>query len=303
MLHVTNGTSVSLDRTGLGGDILTWVDVLHEGPVPAGLGQSELSRLRGIFLDGVWPGDSPAADALAQRDRTLERFTEHEEVALWFEHDLYDQLQLIQILDWFHGRTSGTTRLSLICVDRYLGSLTGQQLATLWPSRHTVTSAEFDLAAEAWLAFRSPDPMELEHLRHEDTGALPFLAGALLRHLQQFPSVESGLARTERQILDLVDAGRSDFASLFRADQQREERIFMGDASFARYVRSLSECRHPLLRDADGYSLTPTGREVLAGRADHVRLNGINRWLGGVHLLGAEALWRWDEAGQRLVRH
>ena len=133
--------------------------------------------------------------------------------------------------------------------------------------------------------------------------ALPFLAGALLRHLQQFPSVESGLARTERQILDLVDAGRSDFASLFRADQQREERIFMGDASFARYVRSLSECRHPLLRDADGYSLTPTGREVLAGRADHVRLNGINRWLGGVHLLGAEALWRWDERGQRLVRH
>jgi hypothetical protein len=303
MLHVTNGTSVSLDRTGLGGEILAWVDVLHEGPVPAGLGQSALSRLRGIFLDSVWPGDSPAADTLARRDRTLARFTEHEEVALWFEHDLYDQLQLIQILDWFHGRTSGTTRLSLICVDRYLGSLTGQQLATLWPSRHTVTSAEFDLAGEAWRAFRSPDPMELEHLRQRDTGALPFLAGALLRHLQQFPSVENGLARTERQILGLVDAGRSDFASLFRADQQREERIFMGDASFARYVRGLSECRQPLLRDADGYSLTPNGREVLAGRADHVRLNGINRWLGGVHLLGAEALWRWDEARQRLVRH
>ncbi len=36
MLHVTNGTSVSLAESGLGGEILAWVDVLHEGPVPAG---------------------------------------------------------------------------------------------------------------------------------------------------------------------------------------------------------------------------------------------------------------------------
>lgn len=263
-----------------------------------------LSRLRGIFLDDAWPGSSPAADTLAERDRALACFAEHEEVALWFEHDLYDQLQLIQILDWFHGRKSGRTRLSLISIDRYLGTLTGEQLATLWPGRHTITSAEFDLAAEAWRAFRSPDPMELESLRRRDSQALPFLAGALLRHLQQFPSVENGLARTERQILELVDAGRTNFASLFHADQQREERIFMGDTSFARHVKGLSACRHSLLLDAEGeYSLTSTGREVLAGRADHVRLSGINRWLGGVHLVGAEALWRWDEAKQRLVRH
>ena len=239
MLHVTNGASVSLDRTGLGGEILTWQDVLHEGPVPAGLGQEELSRLRGIFLDSAWPGPSSAAEVLAQRDRALARFTEHEEVALWFEHDLYDQLQLIQILDWFHGRASGTTRLSLISIDDYLGRLTGEQLATLWTGRHTITPAELDLAAEAWHAFRSPDPIDLENLLGSDTLALPFLAGALLRHLQQFPSVENGLARTERQILELVDDGRTSFGSLFRADQQREERIFMGDGSFARYVRGL----------------------------------------------------------------
>lgn len=304
MLHVTNGSSVSLDRTGLGGEILTWLDVLHEGPVPAGLPLGELSRLRGIFLDGASPESSPNGDALAERDRTLARFHEHEEVALWFEHDLYDQLQLIQILDWLHGRSSASTRFSLICVDRYLGTLTGEQLATLWPSRHTVTSAEYELAAEAWGAFRSADPMDIQRLCHRDTHALPFLAGALLRHLQEFPSTENGLSRTERQILEVVDAGETRFHKLFRANQQREERIFMGDTSFARYVRGLCECRTPLLRDTEGeMALTHAGRDVLAKRADHVHLNGINRWLGGVHLLGAEALWRWDDARQKLVRH
>jgi hypothetical protein len=40
---------------------------------------------------------------------------------------------------------------------------------------------------------------------------------------------------------------------------------------------------------------------VLAGEADHVRLNGIDRWLGGVHLEGDEAAWRWDAAAGRLT--
>ena len=33
---------------------------------------------------------------------------------------------------------------------------------------------------------------------------------------------------------------------------------------------------------------------MLDGEADHVALNGIDRWVGGVHLRGAPP-WRWDE--------
>ena len=39
-------------------------------------------------------------------------------------------------------------------------------------------------------------------------------------------------------------------------------------------------------------ALTDVGRKLLDGQADWVRLNGIDRWLGGVHLQGAEAAWR-----------
>src|SRR6185436_16293539 len=72
--------------------------------------------------------------------------------------DLYDQLQLVQVLDWFCGWPGDRTRLNLICTEGYLGRLTGQQLAALWPQRHPVTQAELDLASGAWRAFRSPDP-------------------------------------------------------------------------------------------------------------------------------------------------
>jgi hypothetical protein len=44
--------------------------------------------------------------------------------------------------------------------------------------------------------------------------------------------------------------------------------------------------------------LTDVGQAVLAGHGDRVNVNGIDRWLGGVHLRGHEVEWRWDgEAG------
>jgi len=40
---------------------------------------------------------------------------------------------------------------------------------------------------------------------------------------------------------------------------------------------------------------------VLAGKADHVALNGVDRWIGGVHLDGPDSRWRWDEGTEGIV--
>src|SRR3954465_13164087 len=51
LLHVTNGESAgnTLRQTSLGGAVLPWQDVLHEGPVPD-VPRSELLRTRAAFL-------------------------------------------------------------------------------------------------------------------------------------------------------------------------------------------------------------------------------------------------------------
>jgi hypothetical protein len=131
-----------------------------------------------------------------------------------------------------------------------------------------VTDAQSQLASAAWSAFRSPDPTAIERLLRGDCSALPFLAAALGRHLQQFPSVENGLSRTQRQILDSIAAGRGDPASLFHADRQLEPWIFLGYGAFLGWLRGLAECRQPLIEQVSGaYRLTQTGREVRGGRA------------------------------------
>ena len=300
MLHITNGESVSLPETGLPGQIIYWRDILHDGPVPRGLTLQELSRVRERFIAEFF--QMPLSQvSFEKRDAAIADFRDHEEVVLWFEHDLYDQLQLIQILDWFSHQDPGPTRISLICVDSYLGPMPPAQLRPLFESRHAVTAAEFKTARTAWEAFRSPEPTGLAALLDSDTSALPFLRDALVRHLQQFPALANGLSRAERQILQLTGSGISQFRELFPAAQKLEEQIWMGDSTFQQYLQRMTGAKHPLLGSVnEGFETTAFGRQVFAGKEDHVRSNGINRWLGGVHLCEGAPVWRWDDVARTI---
>ena len=127
------------------------------------------------------------------------------------------------------------------------------------------------------------------------TEALPFLKGALSRHLEQFPGLRDGVSRTERQALQFANSGLRGFGQMFFADQKLEERIFMTDAIYRQYLRRLREAKFPLLNENnDGLELTDLGRAVFSGEKDWVAVNGMERWLGGVHLQEGAPVWRWD---------
>jgi hypothetical protein len=250
-------------------------------------------------------------------------FGRHKEVALWFEHDLFCQVNLLYLLDWFASRSMDGTRLSLICIDAFpgiedfrgLGQLTPEQMASLFDTRGEVTSREMELAARAWAAYCSPDPRALTDLLDEDTSALPFLADALRRHLARFPSVENGLGRIEGTALELVASGRRDFGTLFAEFGRAEPAYGFGDFQFWLALERLGSGREPMLtiegaqaaRDTlqsggllgVACDVTDAGRAVLAGEADFVERNGIDVWLGGVHVRDGGPIWRWDGAALR----
>ena len=337
MLHITNGDSVggTLRQTGLPGDILTWKDILHEGPTPTGLSLEQMTPIRAQFLAANAMGTyEDRLTDFVQRDTTLAQFAAHNEVILWFEHDLYDQLQLIQILDWFSHHKRSKTTVSLICINAFpgipkffgLGQLNADQLRSLYETRHRLTTVEFRLGSEAWNAYCSPDPKALEAFLRKDTSALPFLKAALLRHLEQFPALQGGLSRTERQILEVIASGTHKPLAIFRTTQEKEQSPFMGDSSLWLYLSTLSTGPKPFLKRADGGAfafpatdpttghydtafieqelvLTNAGVNALAGQIDWIQTNqGIDRWLGGVHLLGRDAAWRWDRQREVLVQ-
>lgn len=323
MLHVTNGSIAAegIRRSGVPGRVAISADVLHEGPAPAGLPPERWRKVRARYLaEAGYAGYDECLAELTDWDRAVEEARSYEEVVLWFEHDLFDQLLLIRLLDGFAAREIGPPRLSLICIGEFpgiepfhgLGQLTPEQLGPLLETRQPVTREQLTLARHAWRVFCSPEPVGIELALRRDTSALPFLAGALLRHLEEFPSTRNGLSRTEHQALAVLAASgpTMTFEALLAATQTLEERPFLGDVSLFHHLQGLSTDPRRLVRvEREGsgglrnarVALTATGLGVLEGRDDWVRIHGIDRWLGGVHLHGYEAQWRWDPDRGRLV--
>jgi hypothetical protein len=323
MLHIVNGDSTRelLLSAGVPGLITLAADALHEGPAPADLPPRRWREIRARFHHET--EGAPYEQALEQLEAweaPLETAEEHDEVVLWFEHDLFDQLNLIRLLHTFAARPAVVTRLRLICLGEHpsvrrfvgLGQLSAQTLAALLPTRVAITRNQLELGRAAWNAFTSPDPTAIERVIAGTAGVahvLPFLAGALVRHLEEFPAIDTGLGRSDRQILQAAAGGRP-MRDLFTRVADLEDRPFMGDTTFAERVRRLAAAPSPLVTfdeaSAGAWShgrvaTTTVGRAVLAGQADAVAINGIDRWLGGVRLSGRERIWRWDPRASQLT--
>jgi DNA-binding transcriptional MerR regulator len=326
LLHITNGESAgnTLRQTALGGAVLSWQDVLHEGPVPA-LTRQKLLQTRARFLaECGWGSRQALLSAFERRDRQLlEALRDGVQVVLWFEHDLFDQLQLLDVLALARAEEAAP---ELIVVGSFpgkpsfhgLGELTGDELETLWPAREPATGATLEAAAEAWAAFQAPEPTALAECAIRDIAQLPFLAPALRRLLEELPAPGDGLSGTERRALQAVAAGAVTPPAAFVAAQRLEEAPFLGDAWFYRSLSGLGHGEARLLETDDGASLpaapplsdgrqfaglrlrlTETGEAVLRGETDRIEQLGIDRWVGGTHV-AQDNVWRWDPAELRL---
>ncbi|MEO8078020.1 MAG: hypothetical protein ABI818_16960 [Acidobacteriota bacterium] len=322
VLHVANGHAVTdlLAQSGIPGTRSIWADALHEGPVPDGITDEALVEVRAHHLSA--PGRT-AGDVSAELRRwrdSVDRLKEFQELVLWYEHDLFDQLNLVQVLDRIAGLSRGATEVSLVSVGSFpghtwfegMGELTADELASLFDNRQPVGEPQFTAARAAWRAFRSPDPRALEALLATDLSALPFIAAALRRHLEEFPSVANGLSRSEQHLLALVSSDGSDLWALFPMMHDGEACFYIADLSFWAVVRGLTEASPPLLEISIASqgaattlprgtaTLTAAGRAVLIGESDRIRQCGIDRWLGGTHVT-TESTWRWDGAKGRIV--
>jgi hypothetical protein len=284
MLHVTNGDAVVpeiAEAVGVPpGEILVWLEILHDGPVPAGLGPAELARTRARHLatrgwsrtNGAAPTAETALAEFRARDARLAAHPADAEVALWFEDDLFDWLLLAQLEDRLAGRPGPVSRV-------YLRHPPRGDLRAAFEAREPI-----EPTPDAFAALRSPDPRAWLEIT------------TFQRLLEDLPDVRSGLTRTERQVLEALRGGPRNRHELFVAVAECEDPPWLGDLT----VFTLAADLDPLVSIVDGrYELTPDGAAVLAGDATRPP---IDRWLGGVHLGPGQPDWAWDPDARRPVR-
>jgi len=307
IVHLCNGdhTADTLSLADLPGEIRVWADALDQGPVLP-VSDEEHYKLRTAFHGNTGP-------VVADYDRALDEAAGAEELILWFEHDLFDQLALCRILSRLARRGLPQT-LTIVSIDRHpeiqnflgFGQLKPEQLAELWPRRAPLSRDAIDEAITTWIAVTAADPRALPYLTRR-VKALPFLAGAIERHLEEYPDPTSGLSRTERQLLAAIARGVATGPELMATVHAIDPRYPITDTLLVHIAQTFAKAGFVegvppganVFKEIKA-SITALGRQALAGALDRVHEVGIDTWRGGVHLRGRGPVWRWDSASRKL---
>jgi hypothetical protein len=323
-LHVRCGSDIreTLRRAGFGGDFYEHSYPYLIGPVSEG---PDCLEQRARFLVASY-GDDMSLELdrvladLHDNEAEMHGSAAYERVVIWSERDCYDQLVLVRLLG--HYATQGRPqRLELVNLGEFpgsvrfigLGQLPPEALRLLWSTRAEAGPAELELGLESWRALASPDPRRLAAIARTGTPALPLLAAALERHLQELPAVTTGLSLTEAIVLERLAREDASLQTLFveltseldplpgQGDLQLRDRVLaMERASRPLFVRRPGSDARGRSRPpwTDVLSLTAAGRAVLAGEIDYLSLGPPGRWVGGVEIGPGRHDWRWDEAAR-----
>ena len=308
-----NDIAHTLPLAGFKGQFRMLADPLCMGPVRDLPGQ-DFRAMRSAFISQAFSIDE--ADAARRVDVEyghLDALASADHSVLWCEADAYDQLFLVRALA---GLEQAPRKLELIEVDHIpgvqrfigIGQLAPDVLAWLWPQRRLIDNDAVQLAKRAWSAYCDSSPVKWAQLAHDSHPALPLLAPALLRQLQELPGMRDGLSLTERLALTyLAEAGPTPFGRVFAELMAKREPLpFLGDMMFHALLRPLIDGDNPLLLEAEaqkawpqrGLTLTALGQDVLKGRAywpDHC---SHERWVGGTCIQPGQPHWTIDEDNQ-----
>jgi len=298
MIHIHNGDVIAAlaGRSGIPGDHMAFRESLVTGPVVPGEGWIE-TRAQAI-ADGHAHDLLRVRTDLLEQEQALDGAASHDEIVLWFEHDLFCLIHLVYLLQ----RLSGT-QVSLVWSPIPLSEHDEGGLYGLYELRQTVAPAMTGLAAEAWSAYTSPDPTALNGLLARDAAEFPFLREGLMLHASRFPSLFNGLGAMEQRVLTHVASGFTDFAKLFDHINAEVPRFGFGDSEVFRHLRALAGRPVPLIT-LEGEppkaiaTITAAGERVLTGSVDDASINDPDHWLGGAHLT-KQHLFRWT--GERIA--
>jgi hypothetical protein len=320
-LHLRCGHDLQniLLKAGFIGSFHPHITPYSQGPVTAGPERHELMAKfivegfsdvlddsRVLEYEKVLEGERREDEIL------LKTADDYERVVIWMEYDNWDQIMLIRLLAHYADAKRPRV-LELVAVDEFpggkrflgLGELPPEALRMLWPARRPVTEAQLDLGREAWRALTSPDPRRLAAIGRSGTPALPIMAPAIRRHVQELPEVSTGLSASEKGILQIIaEDGSPTLNRIFFELMAREPVFFLADAGVARVVREMERAEEPpIVRTIETpgerlfrnkLTLTDAGRAVLSGARDWHTLNPRPRWVGGVHIVPGAPGWRWD---------
>ncbi len=259
-LHVLNGdaTRAIFERSGIKGQVIVWRDVLTEGPIGDNIHTDLFWEKRKSYMESTYPGDYTYEDKVRSDIEQLRNARDFGEVTLWFEYDLFCQVNMVACLSFFEHPT-----VSLVCLGdelagrlQGLGEIASTDYLKLFEGRRQLTIEDLKYAEEAWKCYSSGNKKQIARFSH-DHRTFKYLGPAFQAHIDERTPASNGLSKVERRMLQLIDGGIGEERKLVGTMLREQTWLGFGDLQYFTILKGL---KHLL---TDDFRLNDEGRSRL----------------------------------------
>ena len=289
LLHITNGDHFTekLKSLKLNGDIITWREMLCEGQTLTTVGSEPFWKTRFEFLNKNYKiSKSSFIEKTLKEYRSLCNHKQEDEIVLWFDYDLFCQINMIAVLSWLKTHRK-YAHVSLVCSGKEddtetmysLHDLDDDRLLKLYENKIELTQDDIEYADYVWQLYCSDNPIRLENLSDYSEFQFDYLSGAIHAHLHRFPSISNGLNEMENNMLRLaIEKKPVDRKSFLSDILQNQGFLGFGDSQYERALGRLK----PLFSSFRPVRLTKKGKEILENKTSYYScLRDNDVYLGG----------------------
>ena len=163
-LHILNGDSSlnQIKQTNIKGDTFVWRELLCEGETKFDLRSDEFWQTRIQFFNEYF--DYFEKEKLIElKDQFFSlKISAYKEIVLWFEYDLFCQINLIALLSWLK-QSNVDTKIYLICIGEHpnyrklvgLGEITHIEFEQQYEHKIQLGKADLEFASKIWKIYCS----------------------------------------------------------------------------------------------------------------------------------------------------
>ena len=291
ILHITNGSVLTeyLRELDFEDDILTWQEMLCEGPTIPAIASDEFFKIRHKFLQEYYDIEVDN-DELKSELSKLDNPDKYAEIYLWFEYDLFCHINLLGVINLLHQKNINRP-LYLICSGRVegeknlkgLAELSAEQLLDHYHKRIFLTNDDKELCIALWRTYCGKDHNILKPYIVTKS-SFKYMTNCLKAHLKRFPHQKSGLSVIEDNILRIIrDNDVKSLHHLLGYSLNYQGYYGFGDTQLRRIIDKLS-----VFYDTSetGVVLNRKGHEALLRQHNFASEVNNDMTYGGIERLG-----------------
>ncbi|MDF9797436.1 hypothetical protein OKW21_002699 [Catalinimonas alkaloidigena] len=247
--HILNGDALKMqfEKTALEGEAYIIRECLIEGDVSSN-SLHKLWKLRAEYLKKTYNVSlQEYAEKTKSEFEAISKITENASVYLWFERDLFCQLNLWFTVYFISEKLGYENHyLFLVLPNHYewtgFGKMRTDELMHTFEQKIQLRKDDIRLFKDLWIAYAQNDHAELKQLSLLMKDRYPYLPEVVQAHLDRFPE-EAKRSRPETATLQIIqELQTNDFGRVFRAFSEREGIYGFGDLQFRQiYERVMKE--------------------------------------------------------------